>query len=101
MSGLIERAGPGRRRDAIPSVRIRIDGFRKRGVSARDDKTFAWLDEIPTRKRFAFVWDLLTAALNGELGPAMQQAVEESDMEAAKAAASQIISAFVVDDDED
>lgn len=90
----------GRPHDAIPSERIRIEGLRKRGVNARDDKTFAWLDAIPNKKRFAFVWDLVTAALNGELGPVMQQAVEDSDMEKAREAAAQIVGAFVVDDDE-
>ena len=90
----------GRPHDAIPSVRIRIEGLRKRGVSARDDKTFEWLDSIPNKKRFTFVWDLVTAALNGELGPVMQQAVEDSDMEKAREAAAQIVGAFVVDDDD-
>ena len=91
----------GRPRDEIPSERVRIEGLRKRGVSARYDKTFAWLDAIPNKKRFAFVWDLVTAALNGELGPVMQQAVEDSDMEKAREAAAQIVGAFVVDDDDD
>jgi hypothetical protein len=90
----------GRPHDIVPSERVRIEGLRKRGVNARDDKTFAWLDAIPNKKRFAFVWDLVTAALNGELGPVMQQAVEDSDMEKAREAAAQIAGAFVVDDDE-
>lgn len=87
-----------RPRDKNRSERIRIDGYRKRGIDARQDKTFAWLDAIPAGKRFDFVWDLLTAALNGELGPVMQQVVEESDIEKAREAASQIVGAFVVDD---
>lgn len=96
---IIPRDPGGRPKDKVPSVRIRIDGYRKRGVNARQDKTFAWLDAIPAGKRFDFVWDLLTAALNGELGPVMQQAVEDSDMEKARVAASEIVGAFVVDDD--
>lgn len=96
---IIPRSGPGRKRDEVRSVRIRIDGYRKRGVDERQDKTFAWLDGIPAGKRFDFVWDLLTAALNGELGPVMQQAVEDSDMDKAREAANEIIGAFVVDDD--
>ena len=88
-----------RPRDEVRSQRIRIDGYRKRGVDARQDKTFAWLDAIPAGKRFDFVWDLLTAALNGELGSVMQQAVEESDLEKAREAATQISNAFVVEDD--
>jgi hypothetical protein len=85
--------------DAIPSNRIRIEGNRKRGVSARDDKTFEWLDQIPAGQRFTFVWELLTAALNGELGPMMQAAVEETDIEQAQKAALQAAASFVIDDD--
>lgn len=88
-----------RPKDSVPSARVRIEGNRKRGVDARQDKTFAWLDSIPAGKRFDFVWDLLTSALNGELGSVMQQAVEDSDVEKAREAASQIINAFVVDDE--
>jgi len=98
MEEIIPRAKSGRRPDLIRSERIRIDGQRKRGLDQRDDKTFAWLDAIPDGKRFDFVWDLLTAALNGELGSVMQQAVEESDLEKAREAANQIMGAFVVDD---
>lgn len=92
----------GRKPDPIPSERIRIEGSRKRGVSTRDDKTFAWLDGIAERggDRFGSVWELLTAALNGELGPAIQEAVEEGDAEKAREAAKQIFSAFVVDEEE-
>jgi len=88
-----------RPRDKTRSERIRIDGYRKRGVDARQDKTFAWLDAIPAGKRFDFAWELFTAALNGELGSVMQQAVEDGDVEKAREAATQIVSAFVVDDD--
>lgn len=88
-----------RPRDKNRSERIRLDGYRKRGVDVRQDKTFAWLDAIPeSGSRFGFVWDLLTAALNGELGSAMQVAVEEGDVEKAREAAAQISNAFVVDD---
>lgn len=87
-----------RPKDKTPSKRVRIDGYRKRGVDPRQDKTLDWLDGIPEGKRFDFVWDLLTAALNGELGPVMQQAVEDSDVEKAREAATQISAAFVIDD---
>ncbi len=92
----------GRKPDPIKSERIRIEGNRKRGISARDDKTFAWLDGIDERggDRFGSVWELLTAALNGELGPAIQQAVEEGDADKAREAAKQIFASFVVDEEE-
>lgn len=88
-----------RPKDKTRSERIRLDGYRKRGVDPRQDKTFAWLDAIPEGgSQFGFVWELLTAALNGELGPAIQQAVEDSDVEKAREAATQISAAFVIDD---
>lgn len=86
-----------RPRDKVRSERIRIDGYRKRGLDARQDRTFAWLDAIPAGRRFNFVWDLLTAALNGELGAVMQEAVEQGDVEKAREAAAQIVGAFVVE----
>ena len=89
-----------RRKDKIPSERVRIDGNRKRGIDTRQDKTFAWLDAAPDGERFGFVWDLITAALNGELGSMMQEAVEVGDIELARKAAAEIIGAFVVDDDD-
>lgn len=87
-----------RRKDEIRSERIRLDGYRKRGVSARDDKTFAWYDALADKTRFGVAWELITAVLNGELGQAMQIAVEEGDVEKAREAAQQIVGAFVVDD---
>jgi len=88
-----------RKKDTIPSTKVRFEGGRKRGVSRRDDKTFEWLDSIPKGERFAVAWELLTAALNGELGSAVQQAVEENDAEKARAAASLIFDTFVVGDE--
>lgn len=45
---IIPRVGPGRKPDEVRSVRIRIDGYRKRGIDTRQDKTFAWLDVFHT-----------------------------------------------------
>ena len=89
-----------RQKDEIPSEFVRIQGRRKRGVSARWDKTFAYLDGLPDGKRFDFVWEYLTAAVNGELGQAMQEAVEEADIEKALEAARNLRRNFV-DEDED
>ncbi len=89
-----------RPRHEVRSERIWIDGNRKRGIDARQDKTFAWLDAIPSGRRFNFVWDLITAALNGDLGPMMQEAVEDGDIEKARAAAVTVMGNFVVDDDD-
>ena len=89
-----------RKKDKIPSEFVRIQGRRKRGVSVRHDKTFAYLDGLPSNKKFEFVWELLTAALNGELGQTMQEAVEQGDVEKAVEAAKKIYQ-NMVDEDED
>jgi hypothetical protein len=90
----------GRRKDEIKSDLIHIQGRRKRGISWRYDKTFAYLDGLPPNRRFEMVWELLTAAINGELGPAMQEAVEQTDIDKAKEAAKKIYQNMVDEDDE-
>lgn len=78
-----------RPKDQIPSERIRIDGNRKRnGISPREQKTWEWIDAIPSGKRFDMVWDLITAAVNGELGVARQNISIVTDEEDAKADAA-------------
>ena len=85
---------PGRKPDVIRSVRIRMDGYRKRGMSERDDMTFAWLDSLPAGSRFGMAWELLTAALNGELGDKVQKAVASGNTEEAMDALKDLIGAF-------
>jgi hypothetical protein len=89
-----------RKKDEVPSELIQIQGRRKRGISPRYDKTFSYIDGLPPKRRFEMVWELLTAAINGELGPAMQEAVEQSDVDKAKEAARKIRQ-NMVDEDED
>lgn len=83
-----------RRKDAVPSVRIHWDGNRKRGVSERDDRVFAWNDANMDNDRFGMVWELVASALAGELGPQVQAAVEQGDDEAARDALADLMDAF-------
>lgn len=85
----------GRIPDTVRSERIRIDGYRKRGVSTRDDVTFAWLDSLPAGARFGMAWELLTAALNGELGEKVQKAVASGNTEEAVQALEEAMSVWV------
>jgi hypothetical protein len=85
----------GRKADEVKSELIKIQGRRKRGTSKRYDKTFAYLDSLQPGRRFEFVWELLTSAVNGELGKIMQEAVEEVNLDKAKEAARKIASNFV------
>lgn len=82
-----------RPKDRVPSERVRIDGYLKRGVDPQVDALLAWLDELPARKRFPLVMRRLM------MGGVLETVVEDGDVEAARKAADEIIAAFVVDDD--
>lgn len=78
-----------RLKDEFPSERVRIDGNRKRkGISLREQKAWEWIDAIPNGKRFDMVWDLITAAVNGELGVARQDMSTMADEDDQKAEAA-------------
>lgn len=83
-----------RKKDVVPSERIRWDGNRKRGVSERDDRVFAWNDANTDNDRFGMVWELVASALAGELGPEVKAAVEQGDDEAARDALADLMDAF-------
>lgn len=83
-----------RKLDVVRSERVRLDGYLKRGVDPEIDKLLEWLDGLPARKRFPLVIQRLM------MGAALEAVVEDGDVEKARAAARQIIGAFVVDDDE-
>lgn len=88
-----------RAKDAIPSERVRIDGNRKRGLNAREDKTWAWLDTIPSGQRFDQVWELITAAVNGELGVAQTVSMADEDAEQSQNALDKLLANMLMDED--
>ena len=91
-----------RLKDKFPSERVRIDGNRKRGgISAREQKTWEWIDAIPNGKRFDMVWDLITAAVNGELGVARQDMsmMADEDDQRAEAALEALLNNMAMDED--
>lgn len=83
-----------REKDKIPSERIHWDGNRKRGISERDDRVFAWHDANQGRDRFSLVWELVASALAGELGGQVQAAVQAGDTEKAMEALGDLLGAF-------
>jgi hypothetical protein len=83
-----------RKRDQIRSERVRWDGYRKRNVNPRWDKTFAWNDSHPSGTRFNMVWDLVTAVLNGEVSLVVKD--EIGNTSEAIDAAQDLIGAFVI-----
>jgi hypothetical protein len=83
-----------RKKDLIASERIRWDGYRKRGVEARWDKTFAWNDSHAAGEKFGMVWSMVTAVLNGDLGTQFEQAVKAGNTEEAIEALQDLLGAF-------
>ncbi|HRT92596.1 MAG TPA: hypothetical protein P5516_08965 [Anaerolineaceae bacterium] len=90
-------------KNEFPSVRVRLDGYlqmREEGVTAdpRQQALYNFLVEHRSdRKAFPMAIELLTAALNGELGEQVKTAVEAGDTQAAVEAARDLISEFVID----
>lgn len=90
-----------RKKDLHPSERVRIDGNRKRGgISEREQKTWAWLDGLPPGERFDRVWELITAAVNGELGVALHVEGRDEDAEQSQAALEQLLANMVMDEED-
>lgn len=87
----------------FPSERVRLDGFvrmRAAGVTedAREQVFLDWyLENSPRRMAFTVMKEMMTAMLNGEMGPQIQQAVKAGDTQAAIEAAQDLIGAFVVE----
>lgn len=87
-----------------PSVRVRLDGFvRMQGEGAtlypREQIFYDWYqDNRANRIAFTVMKEMMTAMLNGEMGPQIQAAVRAGDTEAAIEAAQDLISAFVIQD---
>lgn len=80
-----------RPKDKVPSERVRVDGYLKRGVDPQVDALLAWLDGLPRRQRFPLVMRRLM------MGGIIETVVEDGDVEAARKAAQDIMAAFVVD----
>ena len=81
-----------RSKDKVPSTRVRIDGYMKRGIDPQVDALLSWLDALPDKKRFPMVMQRLM------MGGVIETVVEDGDLEAARKAASEIMAAFVIED---
>jgi len=83
-------------KNVVPSVRVRLDGFQSMPiVDERIQRTMDWyLKNKKERKAFTIAWQLLISAVNGELGPQVQAAVEEGNTAEAMDALHDLLSAF-------
>lgn len=85
-----------RPRNVTPSLRIRLDGYERQPiVDARTQLAVDWVSAHKRdRRAFPVAWELLKAALNGELGGRVQQAVAAGDTEQAMDALHDLLGAF-------
>lgn len=91
-----------RRKNSIPSERVRLDGYV--GMPIMDERVQKFWDwyvaNRAARKAFPMAMQLLTAALNGELGERVQWAVEngnEEELRLQMEAAKDVFANFVVE----
>ena len=85
-----------KRKYEVPSIRIRLDGnIRQPCLDPRVQKALDWYDEMSKkRKAFPIAWGFVVAALNGELGPQVQAAVQDGNTEETIDALQDLIGAF-------
>lgn len=82
-----------------PTIRIRLDGnIKPPAKDSREDKALQWyLAMVKERKAFNMAWEFIVAAVNGEMGPQVQAAVQAGDTAAAIEAAQDLFEAFVIE----
>lgn len=81
-----------RKKDLIPSIRVRLDGYLKPGTDPEVDKVLAWLDSLPPRTKFPAV---IARLIGG--GMLQQIHVEDEQIKEQIQAAQEIMAAFVVE----
>lgn len=86
----------GRKKNLVPSIRIRLDGYVSQPITdPRVQVAVDWLDEHrKDRKAFPMAWNLLVAALNGELGEGVKVAMKAGDTEKAIDALKDLLGAW-------
>ena len=92
-----------RPKDKFPSLRKELNlRFPMPITDPRVQRVVDWINEANKKRRAAsMARELLVSALNGELGPMMQAAVEKGDVELAREAAVEMKAFFVVEDDDE
>lgn len=67
----------------------------------RIDKALRWLQSHPKGKVTAMCWELIVAAINGELGVAAAPAVVDDDVERTQKALKDMLNNMVFEEDDD
>ena len=82
-----------------PRRHLHIDPYVYLEQSPRVDKALAWYDAQLAGQRTRMCWELIVAAVNGELGVAISVDMADADAEHAQAALEGLLANMVMDDD--
>lgn len=97
-----KKPGVARHLHIDPYVRVAVDDSRKTiDGNARVDKALAWYDAQPEGERTKLCWNLIVAAVNGELGVAPSVSLVDEDAAQAQRALDDLLANMVLDEDED
>lgn len=81
----------------VPSERIRLDGYLQMPITdPREQMFWDWYLENRTHRRaFTMAKFLIIAALHGEMGTQVREAVQSGDTEEAQSALDDLLGAFM------
>jgi hypothetical protein len=82
-----------------PRRHLHIDPYVYPNESTRVDKALAWYESQPAGQRTKMCWELIIAAVNGELGVAPIMALGDEDAERSQAALESLLANMVMDED--
>jgi hypothetical protein len=82
-----------------PRRHLHIDPYVYLDKGLRVDKALAWYDSQPAGQRTRLCWDLIIAAVNGELGVAQTVDLGGADAERSQAALESLLANMVMDED--
>jgi hypothetical protein len=81
-----------------PRRHLHIDPYVYPNGSDRVDKALAWYDSQPAGQRTRMCWELIIAAVNGELGVAPIMVLDNEDAERSQAALESLLANMVMDE---
>lgn len=86
-----------RKKNKVPSERVRLDGYQQMPIiDPREQKFWDWyLEKRKSRSAFPLAKALIIAALHGEMGVEVQQAVQHGDTDEAVDALNDLLGAFL------
>ena len=82
-----------------PRRHLHIDPYVYLDKGARVDKALAWYDSQPAGTRTRMCWELIIAAVNGELGVAQVVDMRDEDAEKSQLALESLLANMVMDED--